>query len=83
MQIQSIQSARLSVQSSELGPTTPSSPGECCPPPPLEGDTLAFGEGVGAPIPTKGHTLWYSVYTIIPLRGINFSFGLENSKQEK
>jgi hypothetical protein len=26
------------------------------------------GEGVGGPIPTKGQTLWYSMYTIIPLR---------------
>ncbi len=41
-------------------------------PPPLwvqGGDTLACeGRGWGDPIPTIGQTLWYSRYTIIPLR---------------
>jgi hypothetical protein len=32
------------------------------------GDTLARGGGGGDPIPTMGRTLWYSRYTVIPLR---------------
>jgi hypothetical protein len=53
MQIQSIQSARLSVQSSELGPPPPHPQASVVPPfGSQEGDTLTFGEGVGAPIPT-------------------------------
>jgi hypothetical protein len=60
---QRIQGARLSIQSSELGPPTPSSASRCCPPPPTLvfkwGDTLACGGGGGNPMPTKGQTLWY------------------------
>ncbi len=47
---QSIQSARLSLQSSELTPPAPSLASECYPPPPFDpkGDTLAIGkEGLG------------------------------------
>jgi hypothetical protein len=58
-------------QSSELGPPTPLSARECCSS--LlwvqEGDTLACGGGgCGDRIPTKGQTLWYSMYSIIPLQ---------------
>ena len=36
------------------------------PPPPVPGGgSLASGRGGrGVPIPTRGHTLWYSVYTV-------------------
>ncbi len=66
--LQSIQSARLSLQPSELAPSPPPPPApspasECCPPP------LWF-LGWGEPIRTKGQTLWYSRYCIIPLRVI-------------
>ncbi len=62
--------AMLSVQSSELGPPAPSSASECCAPFwVLGGYTLACGWGGGGdPIPTKGQTLWYSMYTAILLR---------------
>jgi hypothetical protein len=53
---QSRQSAKLFLQSSELGLAHP---------------TLACGRGVGGvPIPARGHTLWYSVYisTLWPIR---------------
>jgi hypothetical protein len=47
---QSRQSAKLFLQSSELGLPHP---------PPA-------GRGVGGvPIPTRGHTLWYSVYKVL------------------
>ncbi len=69
---QRVQSARPSVQSSELGPPTPSTARECCSPPlDPRGETHSLpDEGVGEPIPTMGHTLWYSKYTItiIPRR---------------
>ncbi len=58
---QSKQSAKLFLQSSELGlphPLTPSHAGECVPPPPFVpggGGTLACGGGGGG-----GQTLWYS-----------------------
>jgi hypothetical protein len=44
----------------------PSPAGECAPPPGSGGrDTLAGERGVGrVPIPTRGHTLWYSFYCI-------------------
>ncbi len=62
---QSVQSARLSLQSSELGPPPPLPQASVTP--------LSFGSKLrerawGNPIQTKGKTLWYSVYTIIPLR---------------
>jgi hypothetical protein len=67
---QSIQSARLSLQSSELAPPTPLPASECCPPSLWfqEGDTLACGRGAGEPIRTREQTLWYSGICIIPLR---------------
>ncbi len=44
----------------------PSPTGECAPPPPPGSGgkgTLAGERGVGkVPIPTRGHTLWYSLY---------------------
>jgi hypothetical protein len=64
------QSARLILQSSDLGPPppTPLPAGECVPsPPPLgfrgEGHTrLRERVGLGVPIRTRGQTLWYSRY---------------------
>ncbi len=70
---QIIQNARISFQSSELDPSISSPAREGCSSPlwtqtgetdSLEGERV--GEGV--PISTKGQTLWYSMYTIIPLR---------------
>ncbi len=53
---QSRQSAKLFLQSSELGLPHPLSRRRLCPP------TLC-GRGVGGvPIPTRGHTLWCSIY---------------------
>jgi hypothetical protein len=66
-QARSIQSARLSFQSSELGPpkSQPLTPYRSVTPHPFGpkgGDTLACGGGGGEdPIPTKGQTLWYSM----------------------
>jgi hypothetical protein len=57
-------SARLSFQSSELGPPTPSPARECCSSPlwAQGGDTLAYGErGRRDSILTKGQILWYSM----------------------
>jgi hypothetical protein len=63
---QSRQSAKLFLQSSELGlPHPPLPAGECAPPPLWSGGegTLACGRGVGGiPIPTRGHTLWCSIF---------------------
>jgi hypothetical protein len=69
---QSIQSARLSVQLSELGPPHPLTRKRVLLPPlfPKVGDTFACGgRGWGDPIPRKGQPLWYSMsYTVIPKR---------------
>jgi hypothetical protein len=68
---QSIQIARLSLQSSELAHSAPSHGSECCSPSHLwfQGGTHSLaGEGAGEPIRTKRQTLWYSRYSIIPLR---------------
>jgi hypothetical protein len=66
------ESARLSLQSSELAPPAPSPAGEGSQPPPPRfqggGHTLLRGRGKGEPIWTKGQTLWYSRYCIITLR---------------
>jgi hypothetical protein len=65
---QSRQSARPFLQSSELGLLTPSSAGECVPLPPLVqggGHSRLRERGWGIPIPTRGHTLWYSKYEYI------------------
>jgi hypothetical protein len=66
---QSWQRAKLFLQSSELGLPHPlSRSGECVPPPfdPGGGGGRAHsltGEGVGGvPIPTRGHTLWCSIF---------------------
>jgi hypothetical protein len=62
------QSAKLFLQSSELGIPHPSHARECVPPPPPSfgsggRGTLACGRGGGrVPIRTKGQTLWYSRY---------------------
>jgi hypothetical protein len=63
---QSRQSAKLFFQSSEFGPPPPPTRRRMCPSglhPLVQGrGTLACGRGVGGvPIPTRGHTLWYSV----------------------
>ncbi len=53
------------------------------PPPPhwvQGGDTLACGEGVGDPIPTQGQTLWYSMYTKIPLRSVRTTEQVRNER---
>jgi hypothetical protein len=63
---QSIQSARLSIQSSELGPPNPLTRKRVLLPHPLWGRHTCL-RGVGEPpIPTKGQSLWYSMYNIIP-----------------
>ncbi len=61
---ESTQSARPSIQSSALGPPTPSTLKECGSPPLwIQGGRHTHirmrGWG-GGPIPTMGHTLWYS-----------------------
>ncbi len=50
-----------------IGSPTHSPARECCSPfGSKEGDTLTFrGRGGGEPIPTMGHTLWHSRYTLI------------------
>jgi hypothetical protein len=73
---QSMRSARLSVQSSELGPPPITRKGVLLPQSPRE-----EGEGErGDPIPTKGQKLWYSVYSVIPLRS-NPSFATAFHRQ--
>jgi hypothetical protein len=52
---QSRQSARLSLQSSELGQPTPSPTSDCCPPL-FPGGTHSLA-GEADPIRTRGHTL--------------------------
>jgi hypothetical protein len=62
---QSRQSAKLFLQASELGLPQPLTRRRVCPPPLGSGarGTLAGERGVGrVPIPTRGHTLWYSLY---------------------
>jgi hypothetical protein len=61
---QSMQSAKLFLQSSELGLPHPSPTGECAPPLWFRGvEAHSLRErGGGVPIPTRGHTLWYSIY---------------------
>jgi hypothetical protein len=62
---QSRHSAKLFLQSSELGLPQPLTRRRVCPPPCGSGgrNTLAGKRGDGRiPIPTRGHTLWYSIY---------------------
>jgi hypothetical protein len=61
---QSRQSAKLFHKSSELGLTPPLTRRRVCPPPGFGGRGTLTGErGVGrVPIPTRGHTLWFSLY---------------------
>jgi hypothetical protein len=62
---QSRQSAKLFLQSSELGLPQPLTRSRLCPPPPRfwGRGTLAGERGVGrVPIQTRGHTLWYSLH---------------------
>jgi hypothetical protein len=64
---QSIQNARLSLQSSELAPPAHSAASECCPTllvPMGRTHSLAVEGGGGEPIRAKGQTLWYSRYTV-------------------
>ncbi len=59
---------KYSVQSLELDCPIPSPARECVAPSAFGSkgeDTLPRGGG-GDPMPTKGQTLWYSMYTIIP-----------------
>jgi hypothetical protein len=63
LKAQIIQSARLSVHSSELGPPSPGR--ECCSfPLQVQGGrpTHLRERGVGDPIPKKGQTLWYFMF---------------------
>jgi len=60
---QSRQSARLFLQSSELGLPHPSPAGYCTPPLIRGRGPLAARGGGRVPIPTRGHTLWYSIFT--------------------
>ncbi len=64
---QSMPSARLSLPSCKLGLPT-SSPTSDCYPLPLgpRGETHSLAGGGGDPIPTKGQTFWYSLYTTFP-----------------
>ncbi len=70
--LESIQSARPSIQSSELGPPPPQPQESVAPPLWIQGrrHTHFRMRRWGEPIPTVGHTLWYSKYaiTIIPRR---------------
>ncbi len=60
---QSRQSAKLFLQSSELGLPHPLTRRRVCPPFGSGRGTLACGRGSGGvPIPTSGHTLWYSIF---------------------
>jgi hypothetical protein len=66
MEGQSRQSAKLFLKSSALGPPNPSPTGECAPPSSAGRGTFAGERGVGrVPIPTRGHTLWYSVHIYV------------------
>ncbi len=90
-----LQSARLSLQCSELAPPRPLTRKRVLPPlvprwrwthpqasvspapfgTKVEVDTLACGRGGGVgPIRMKGQTLWYSRYSIFPLRGKALEF---------
>jgi hypothetical protein len=67
------QSARLSLQSSELAFSAHSPASECCPPPPPHwfqggGPTHWRERAWGEILWTKRQALWYSRYIIIPLR---------------
>jgi hypothetical protein len=66
-----MKSARLSVYLSELGPLIRKR--VLLPPFGPRGETHSLA-GEGDPILTKGQTLWYSMYTIIPLRLANTAF---------
>jgi hypothetical protein len=63
---QSSQSAKVFSSRRNWDSPTPSHAGECATPPvPGGGSRSLPGEGVGGggfPIPTRGHTLWYSRY---------------------
>ncbi len=52
----------------------PSSASECCSPLWVQEGRHTRLRGMGDPIPTKGQTLWYYMYTIIPLRLANTAF---------
>jgi hypothetical protein len=59
--------ARLSIQSSEFGPPTPSPAKECCPPLPLgpRGEIhLLAGEGEGTQFRRLGTFVLYVYYTV-------------------
>jgi hypothetical protein len=82
IQPQSIQSTRLSCQSSELGPPPTHLQGSVAPPSfgSRGGHIRLRGRG-GGPIPTKGQRLWCSVYTIILPRMEQISIKTPNPKR--
>jgi hypothetical protein len=76
---QSRQSVKLFIKSSEFGLPQPLTRRRVCPPPPGSGGrgTFAGERGVETwkspnPIPTRGHTLWYSLYCICVLCGVQY-----------
>ncbi len=75
---QNRQSAKIFLQSSELGPPHPLSRRRVCPPPfgPGGEGTLGCGRGVGGvPILTRGHTLWCSLYiSTLWVRALGYRF---------
>ncbi len=68
---QSIRSARLSLQSSELGPPTPSPASECCSPHlgPSGGTQSLAGDGAGGADSDEETDTLVLRYRIIPLLG--------------
>ncbi len=80
--IHRVGSAKLFLQSSELGLPQPLTRRRVCPLPPVSGGrrTLAGESGVGrVPIPTRGHTKWFLGHTRLRVRG----WGSPNSDEEK
>ncbi len=86
---QSRQSARLFLQSSELGPPrNPLTRRRVCPPPliPGEGHTRLRERGWEVPIRTRGHTLWYNRYICtlccIPSHNQVLQQGIQSEKRQ-
>jgi hypothetical protein len=79
---QSRQSARLFLQSSELGLPLPLTRRRVCPSPGSGGrGTLAGERGVGrVPILTRGYTLWYSVYLHTVFTPLSLAYTVQMAK---